>query len=113
MLLSSDELVPSQCLELAVLVGLPFIRPHVAAARIFLIGTPVAALISLQQYPIIVGAATGVARINGGASSPQGDISVPWGAVIGEGPQPWIPGEVGRLEGNGAAGGIVNEVRPQ
>jgi hypothetical protein len=65
--------------------------------------------------PQLIGGWTGriVARINGGAASAQGNMPVARRAIIREGPQPWVPGEVGGLEGNGAAGRVPNQVRAQ
>lgn len=40
-------------------------------------------------------------------------MPVAWGAIIGEIAQAGITDEVGRLEGDRAAGGIANQVMPQ
>ena len=53
------------------LIALTFIRSHVAAARVFLVGTWHAALIRLQQMTLAISAATGVSRINRRASGRQ------------------------------------------
>ena len=53
------------------LIGRPFIRPHVAATRVLLVGTRLAALIGGQQLSDAIGAAAGVARIDGRATCGQ------------------------------------------
>ena len=49
---------------LATLIALAFVRAHVAAACVLLVGTQVAALIGFQQMAIPIGAASGVSGIN-------------------------------------------------
>jgi len=57
---SVHEISPASRMSIA----LPFKRAHVAAARIFLVVTRRATLISIQQVTIAAGAAIWVARIN-------------------------------------------------
>jgi hypothetical protein len=62
---------PANCR--ALLVALTFIRAHIAAASVFLIGTWLTALVGLQQMTVAIGAATRVARINRRASREKRD----------------------------------------
>src|SRR5690242_4985933 len=55
------------------LILLAFIRAHVTAASVLVVGTRLTALIGLQQMTVAVGAATGVASINRRASREQRD----------------------------------------
>jgi hypothetical protein len=55
------------------LIILTFIRAHVAAARVLLVGTRFAALIRLQQMTLAIGAATRIARVSRRTAREQRD----------------------------------------
>src|SRR5208337_4114207 len=64
----------SCCLLLAhrlVLIDLPLISTHVAAVGVLLVGTRLAALISLEQMTVAIGTSARVTRIDREASAKQ------------------------------------------